>query len=179
MFSRELSLPGLFIFEPKVYQDERGYFFESWRHDVLEKACGAVRFVQENESKSKKGVFRGFHYQLPPKAQAKWVRVVQGKALDVVIDIRKGSKTFGLVEKVELSEENKKSFFIPVGFAHGFLTLSETCIFQYKVTQYFDSELDRSLSIDSVPVDWPLSRDDILLSPKDLKSPKLDPRVAF
>ena len=179
MISKELSIGGLYLFEPRVFEDERGYFFEAWRQDIFEKACGSLDFVQDNESKSSKGVFRGFHFQKAPQAQAKLVRVVQGKALDIVIDIRKGSKTFGQTEAVELSAENKRSFFIPEGFAHGFLTLSDTCIFQYKVSNYFNADLDQSLSIDSVDFKWPIDRSNLSLSPKDLRAPLLDPSHAF
>ena len=170
------SIPDVFIIEPTVHSDERGYFAETFRHDKLEDALGyKVNFVQDNESKSSKGVLRGLHFQLAPHAQSKLVRVIEGHVLDVSVDIRKGSPTFGQHVAVVLSGDNKKQLFIPRGFAHGFLVLSDTATFAYKVDNYYSSECDRGLAFDDarLNIDWLLDNTQLLLSDKDTKQPTL------
>ena len=157
------------IIEPKVFEDERGFFFESFNHKKFEEAIGrSVTFVQDNHSKSSKGVLRGLHYQLPPHAQGKLVRVVQGEVFDVAVDIRKSSLTFGKWVGETLSAENKKQLWIPEGFAHGFLTLSETAEFLYKATDYYSKEDERSILWDdpSISIDW-ITNISPLVSSKD------------
>jgi dTDP-4-dehydrorhamnose 3,5-epimerase len=157
------------IIEPRVFEDERGYFFESFNEkSFLEKVC-KTKFVQDNESKSSKGVLRGLHYQLPPYAQSKLVRVVKGEVYDVAVDIRKGSPTFGKYVGVLLSEDNKKQFFIPRGFAHGFLVLSEEAIFSYKCDNFYNTESERSIIYNDgdLNIDWDIYTDKYLLSDKD------------
>ena len=171
----ETEIEGVFILEPRVFGDDRGYFFESFslKH-FEEKVCKTV-FVQDNESKSKYGVLRGLHYQLPPYTQAKLVRVVKGRVLDVAVDIRKGSPTFGKYVAVELSEENKLQFFLPKGFAHGFAVLSEEAIFQYKCDEYYAPDYEGAICFDDpdLGIDWRLPLEDIILSEKDKKHPRL------
>jgi dTDP-4-dehydrorhamnose 3,5-epimerase len=170
------SIPDLILIEPEVHGDNRGYFVETFRQDRLERFLGyKVNFVQDNESKSGKGVLRGLHFQLPPYAQTKLVRVIDGSVLDVAVDIRMGSPTFGKHVAVVLSGENKKQFFIPRGFAHGFVVLSETATFAYKVDNYYSPECDRGLAYNDVDlaIDWQLPVSNLLLSDKDLKQPKL------
>jgi dTDP-4-dehydrorhamnose 3,5-epimerase len=170
------NIPDVVIVEPVVHGDERGYFVETFRQDKLEDFLGfKINFCQDNESKSKKGVLRGLHYQLHPKAQTKLVRVIQGKVLDVAVDIRKGSPTFGNYVSVELSDKNKRQLFIPRGFAHGFLVTSVEAIFVYKVDNYYAPEYDRSIRFDDpdINIKWPLSKDKILVSEKDKKAPFL------
>ena len=153
----DTKIPDVKIIEPTVFEDERGFFFESFNHKKFEEAIGReVSFVQDNHSKSVKGVLRGLHYQLPPHAQGKLVRVVQGEVFDVAVDIRKSSPTFGHWVAEVLSAENKKQLWIPEGFAHGFLVLSETAEFLYKTTDYYASENERSIRWDdlSINVDW-------------------------
>ena len=162
------------LIKPKVHGDERGYFIETFRQDKFEAALGyAVNFVQDNESKSTKGVLRGLHYQLAPHAQSKLVRVIEGAVLDVAVDIRSGSPTYGQHVAVELSADNKHQLFIPRGFAHGFLVLSETAIFAYKVDNYYSPECDRGLAFDDaeLAIDWRLPTDSLQLSVKDTKQP--------
>jgi dTDP-4-dehydrorhamnose 3,5-epimerase len=171
------KIPDVFVIEPLVHGDHRGYFAETYRQDKLEEALGyKVNFVQDNESKSTKGVFRGLHFQLAPHAQTKLVRVIEGKVLDVAVDIRSGSPTYGQHVAVELSEDNKKQLFVPRGFAHGFLVLSETATFAYKVDNYYSPECDRGLAFDDpeLNIDWQFTKDELLLSEKDLKQPKLE-----
>ena len=165
------SIPDVVLCEPLVHGDERGYFFESFREDKLNAFLGfSVKFVQDNESLSSKGVLRGLHYQLPPYAQSKLVRVIEGEVLDVAVDIRRGSKTFGQHVAVILSGENKKQLFIPRGFAHGFVVLSESAKFSYKVDNYYSPECDRGIAFDSssLAIDWQLARDELLISSKDM-----------
>lgn len=162
------AIPDVLIFEPKVFGDERGFFFESFNHKLFEEAVGyPVSFVQDNHSKSSKGVLRGLHYQLSPHAQGKLVRCVAGEVFDVAVDIRKSSTTFGHWVGVHLSGENKRQLWIPEGFAHGFVTLSETAEFLYKTTNYYHPESDRSLfwKDPDLSIDWPL--DEPILSKKD------------
>ncbi len=170
------EIPDIVIIEPKVHGDQRGYFVETYRQDKLEEFLGFnVAFCQDNESKSKKGVLRGLHYQLPPHAQTKLVRVIKGRVLDIAVDIRQGSPTFGKYVAVELSEENKKQLFVPRGFAHGFLVLEDNTIFAYKVDSYYSPECDRGIAYDDadIGIRWPLSKERLLLSEKDTKQPKL------
>lgn len=164
------SIPDVVLIEPVVHGDARGYFVETFRQDVFEKAIGyKVDFIQDNESKSSKGVLRGLHFQLPPFAQSKLVRVIEGEVLDVAVDIRTGSPTFGQHVAVKLSGENKAQLFIPRGFAHGFVVLSDTAIFSYKVDNYYSAESDRGLAFDdkALDIDWLLSSEELVLSEKD------------
>ncbi|MGU5559426.1 dTDP-4-dehydrorhamnose 3,5-epimerase [Aeromonas caviae] len=162
------ALPDVLIFEPKVFGDERGFFFESFNHQLFEEAVGyPVAFVQDNHSKSSKGVLRGLHYQLPPHAQGKLVRCVAGEVFDVAVDIRKSSPTFGQWVGVHLSAENKRQLWIPEGFAHGFVTLSETAEFLYKTTDYYNRESEGSICWNDpdINIEWPV--EGALLSEKD------------
>lgn len=170
------EIEDVIIVEPKVHGDNRGYFLESFRQDKLEDFLGyRVDFCQDNESKSMKGVLRGLHYQLPPYAQTKLVRVIQGRVLDVAVDIRKDSPTFGEHVGVELSAANKKQLFVPRGFAHGFVVLEEDTIFSYKVDSYYSSECDRGMAFDdpALNIDWLLPEPELILSEKDRRQPKL------
>ena len=171
----ETEIEGVFILEPRVCGDDRGYFFESFSLKHFEEKVSKTVFVQDNESKSKYGVLRGLHYQLPPYTQAKLVRVVKGRVLDVAVDIRKGSPTFGKYVAVELSEENKLQFFLPKGFAHGFAVLSEEAIFQYKCDEYYAPDYEGAICFDDpdLGIDWRLPLEDIILSEKDKKHPRL------
>ncbi|WP_434429002.1 dTDP-4-dehydrorhamnose 3,5-epimerase [Aeromonas veronii] len=159
------AIPDVLIFEPKVFGDERGFFFESFNHKLFEEAVGyPVTFVQDNHSKSSKGVLRGLHYQLPPHAQGKLVRCVVGEVFDVAVDIRKNSPTFGQWIGVHLSAENKRQLWIPEGFAHGFLTLSETVEFVYKATSYYLPSAERCIKWNdsSIAIEWPLKTEPVL-----------------
>ena len=169
------------IIEPKVFGDERGYFMESYRKDFFDKNVGEIEFIQDNESKSKKGVLRGLHYQLPPFAQSKLVRVIKGSVVDVAVDIRKTSPTFGKYVSVELSDENKRQLFIPRGFAHGFLVLSDEAIFTYKVDNYYAREYDRGIKFDDpdIGIDWNFPKEEILVSDKDKNAPFLKEAEVF
>jgi len=169
-----LKIPDVILCEPQVFGDERGYFIEAFRKDKLDKFLGySINFCQDNESKSSFGVLRGLHYQLAPHAQTKLVRVIQGSVLDVAVDIRKGSSTFGKHVSVELSEENKKQLLVPRGFAHGFVVLSKEAIFAYKVDNYYVPDCDRGIAFNdsSLGIDWKINRDELQLSAKDLKQP--------
>ena len=171
------EIEDVIMIEPKVFGDDRGYFVETFRADKLEEFLGyKINFCQDNESKSKKGVLRGLHYQLAPFAQTKLVRVIKGKVLDVAVDIRVGSPTFGKYVAVELSEENKRQLLIPRGFAHGFLVLEDDTVFAYKVDNYYSPESDRGIlfSDESLGIDWKLSEDELLLSDKDRVQPNLN-----
>ncbi len=171
------AILDVIIIEPKVYGDERGYFVETFREDKLEVFLGyKINFCQDNESKSSKGVLRGLHYQLHPSAQTKLVRVIKGRVLDVAVDIRKGSPTFGKYVAVELNEENKKQLLVPRGFAHGFVVLEDDTIFAYKVDNYYSPENDRGIAFDdeSLKIDWIFPKDKLLLSAKDKLQPKLN-----
>ena len=167
------SIEGLVIIEPTVFGDNRGYFLESYNKKKFEEAIGKVSFVQDNESKSSKGVLRGLHFQKPPYAQAKLVRCIEGKVLDVSVDIREGSETFGQHITVELSGENKKQVFIPRGFAHGFLVLSESAIFAYKVDNSYAPTHDAGIRWDDslLNIQWGVSESEVLVSEKDAKLP--------
>lgn len=169
MKATRLEIPEVILFEPKVFGDERGFFYESFNQQTFNQLTGLnVQFVQDNHSKSQKGVLRGLHYQLPPKAQGKLVRVVQGEVFDVAVDIRKNSPTFGQWVSAILSAENKQQLWIPEGFAHGFLTLSETAEFLYKTTDYYAPEMERCIVWDDtlIAVTWPML-DALILSEKD------------
>jgi len=164
------------ICEPRVHGDDRGYFVETFREDKLEKFLGyKINFCQDNESKSSKGVLRGLHYQLPPFAQTKLVRVIQGRVLDVAVDIRKGSPTFGQHVAVELSAENKRQLLVPRGFAHAFVVLEDDTVFAYKVDNYYSPECDRGIlfSDEALGIDWILNSNELNLSAKDKVQPKL------
>jgi len=169
-----LDIPDVIFCEPQVFGDERGYFIEAFRKDKLDKFLGyKINFCQDNESKSSFGVLRGLHYQLAPHAQSKLVRVISGAVLDVAVDIRKGSPYFGKHVAVELSEENKKQLFVPRGFAHGFVVLSEEAVFSYKVDNYYHPESDRGIAFNdkSLGIDWKLNSNELKLSEKDIKQP--------
>lgn len=169
---RQLSIPDVIVFEPKVFGDDRGFFFESFNQKVFEEAAGLKRaFVQDNHSKSQRGVLRGLHYQLPPKAQGKLVRVVQGEVFDVAVDIRKSSPTFGQWVGEMLSAENKKQLWIPEGFAHGFVTISEAAEFLYKTTEFYAPSHERCITWNDamLNVDWHLNNITPRLSAKDLQ----------
>jgi len=165
------DIEGVVIIEPRVFEDSRGYFFESFSQREFEEKVRKINFVQDNESMSSYGVMRGLHFQRPPYAQSKLVRCVKGKVLDVAVDIRKGSPTYGKYVAVELSEENHRQFFIPRGFAHGFAVLSETAVFQYKCDNFYAPEADGGISIqdDSLGIDWQIPADKAVLSGKDMK----------
>lgn len=168
------SIPDVIIIDPSVHGDERGYFAETFRSDKLNDFLGfTIPFCQDNESKSSYGVLRGLHYQLPPHAQTKLVRVIEGEVLDVAVDIREGSPTFGHHVAVRLSGENKRQMLIPRGFAHGFVVLSETCTFAYKVDNYYSLECDRGIAFNdpALAIDWIVSHDKLHLSTKDTKQP--------
>lgn len=171
----QTSIPDVVIIEPKLWNDPRGYFFESYRDDLFQQHIGKIDWVQDNESYSSYGTLRGLHYQLAPHAQSKLVRVVQGKVLDVAVDIRQSSPTFGQHVAVELSADNKRQLFIPRGFAHGFVVLSETAIFQYKVDNYYNKDCDRGIAFNdpALGIDWQIDLAQVQLSDKDSKQPLL------
>lgn len=165
------EIPDVLIIEPKVFGDKRGYFFESWSQKDFDEQVRPVKFVQDNESMSSYGVMRGLHFQRLPYTQSKLVRCVKGSVLDVAVDIRKGSPTYGQHVAVELTEDNHRQFFVPRGFAHGFAVLSETAVFQYKCDEFYHPEADGGISIldDSLGIDWKIPTDKALLSEKDTK----------
>lgn len=169
------EIKGVVIIEPKVFVDDRGYFFESFSQQKFSSEVDEVKFVQDNESKSMYGVLRGLHFQKPPFAQAKLVRVVKGCILDVAVDIRKDSPTFGKYMSIELSEENKLQLFIPQGFAHGFVVLTNDTIVQYKCDEYYHPESEGAIVWNDphINIDWKLPLSDIILSDKDRNSPLL------
>ena len=168
-------LDGVVVIEPRLFEDARGYFFESFSQREFDEKIGKVVFVQDNESKSSYGVMRGLHFQRPPFTQSKFVRCVKGAVLDVAVDIRKGSPTYGQHVAVELTEENHRQIFIPKGFAHGFAVLSETAVFQYKCDEFYHPEADGGISIldDSLRIYWKIPMDQAILSEKDTKHPLL------
>ena len=171
------KIEDVIIIEPKVHGDHRGYFVETFVSNKLEEFLGyKINFCQDNESKSSKGVLRGLHYQLPPHAQTKLVRVIQGRVLDVAVDIRKNSPTFGQYVAVELSSDNKKQLLVPRGFAHGFVVLEDDTIFAYKVDNYYSPECDRGIAFNdpALNIDWMLKTEELKLSAKDTKQPKLN-----
>ena len=170
------KIEDVIIIEPAVHGDHRGYFVETFRADKLEEFLGyKINFCQDNESKSSRGVLRGLHYQLPPNAQTKLVRVIEGKVLDVAVDIRKNSPTFGQHIAVELSAENKRQLLVPRGFAHGFVVLEDDTVFAYKVDSYYSPECDRGIAFDDedLNINWQLNHDELKLSDKDTKQPLL------
>lgn len=166
----ETSIPGVVIIEPRIFKDARGYFFESYSKKEFDEKVRPIDFVQDNESCSTYGVMRGLHFQRPPFAQSKLVRCVKGRVLDVVVDIRKGSPTYGRHVAVELTEDNHRQFFIPRGFAHGFAVLSDIAVFQYKCDNYYHPEADGGISIqdESLGIDWLIDPTKAILSEKDL-----------
>ena len=179
---RPLSIPDILLIEPKVFRDERGFFFESFNRADFEKGTNiSPIFVQENHSRSIKGVLRGLHYQLPPKAQDKLLRVVKGEIFDVAVDIRRGSSTFGKWIGETLSEKNKKQIWIPKGFAHGFLVLSEIAEVIYKTTDYYAPQYERCICWDDhkLSIDWRLNEESLLLSKKDKKGELLKNSEVF
>ena len=177
----ETKIKGVFIIEPKVFQDARGYFMEAWKQAEFDEHVGRTVFIQDNESKSSFGVLRGLHYQKGDASQAKLVRVIKGKVLDVAVDIRKSSPTFGQHVMVELSEENKRQFFIPRGFAHGFLVLSDEAIFTYKVDNPYAPQCDAGIRWNDpdLGIEWPIDPAKVLTSEKDLKQPLLKDAEVF
>ena len=177
----ESTIKGVYVIEPKVFNDARGYFFEAWKQAEFESHIGQVNFIQDNESKSSYGVLRGLHYQKAEFAQAKLVRVIKGRVLDVAVDIRKSSPTFGQHVMVELSEDNKRQFFIPRGFAHGFLVLSDEAIFTYKVDNVYAPQAQAGVCWNDpeLAIEWPIDPNDVLTSEKDLQQPLLKDAVLF
>lgn len=175
------NIDGVYIIEPRVFLDQRGYFFEAWKQKEFNEHIGPIDFIQDNESKSSYGVLRGLHYQKGEYAQSKLVRVIKGKVIDVAVDIRKSSPTFGQHVMVELSEENKRQFFIPKGFAHGFLVLSKEAVFTYKVDNVYapQSEAGIRWNDPDLGIKWPIDSKDILTSEKDLNQPYMKDAVYF
>lgn len=169
------DIQGVVIVEPKVFGDHRGYFFESFSEKDFAEAVGEVKFVQDNESKSSYGVLRGLHFQKPPHAQAKLVRVVKGRVFDVAVDLRKGSPTFGKHVAVELTEEDHRQLFIPRGFAHGFVVLSDEAVFQYKCDNYYAPQSEGSVlwNDPDIGIEWGIPSEDVMLSEKDRNAPLL------
>jgi len=173
----ETKLEGCFVLEPTIFQDKRGYFFESFNEERFNSLINnKVTFVQDNESFSSKGVLRGLHYQVGKHAQAKLVRVIKGKVLDVAIDIRVNSKTFGQHVAVELTEDNKKQLFVPRGFAHGFIVLSDTAIFSYKCDNFYNKDAEGGIIYNDpkLGIDWQLPENELLVSEKDVVLPTLE-----
>ena len=172
----ETHLPGLILIEPRVFEDSRGYFFESFHRERYAEQGINVPFIQDNESKSERGVVRGLHYQLNPYAQAKLVRVVEGSVYDVAVDLRKGSPTFGQWYGVELSGKTKKQLFIPRGFAHGFSVLTDTAVFSYKCDNFYHRDSERSIHFDDpkLAIDWQVEKPDWIVSEKDRSAPMFD-----
>lgn len=170
------DIEGVVIIKPRIFNDARGYFFESFSQREFEEKVGNIRFVQDNESKSSYGVMRGLHFQKPPHSQSKLVRCVKGRVLDVAVDIRKDSPTFGKHVAVELSEENHLQFFIPKGFAHGFAVLSDEAVFQYKCDEFYAPESEGGIQLmdESLGIDWKIPLDKAILSDKDRLYPNLN-----
>lgn len=177
----QTEIEGVWLIEPKFFSDERGYFMEAFKKEEFEKNIGAVNFVQDNESKSSFGVLRGLHYQKGEFSQAKLVRVIKGEVLDVAVDLRQSSPTFGKCVSVILSEKNKIQFFIPRGFAHGFAVLSEEAIFTYKVDNTYAPQAEASIVYNdkTLGIDWPLTESQMLLSPKDKQGVSFKDAVYF
>ena len=175
------EIDGVWIIQPKVFNDARGYFFEAWKKEEFEQHVGRVDFIQDNESKSSQGVLRGLHYQKGDSSQAKLVRVIKGRVVDVAVDIRRNSPTFGKYVMVELSDENKRQFFIPRGFAHGFLVLSDEAVFTYKVDNPYAPQSEASIRYDDpdIAINWPIDAKDILTSAKDLNALSLKDAELF
>jgi dTDP-4-dehydrorhamnose 3,5-epimerase len=177
----QTEIEGVFIIEPKVFKDSRGYFMEAWKQEEFNEHVGKTNFIQDNESKSSFGVLRGLHYQKGSLSQAKLVRVIKGRVLDVAVDIRKSSPTFGKHVKIELSEENKRQLFIPRGFAHGFLVLSDEAIFTYKVDNPYAPQAEAGIRWDdpALAIEWPIDFSQVLTSEKDLKHPLIKDAELF
>ena len=175
------EIDGVWIIQPRVFNDARGYFFEAWKKEEFEQHVGRVDFIQDNESKSSYGVLRGLHYQKGDSSQAKLVRVIKGRVVDVAVDIRRNSPTFGKYVMVELSDENKRQFFIPRGFAHGFLVLSDEAVFTYKVDNPYAPQSEASIRFDDpdIAINWPIDAKDILTSAKDLNALSLKDAELF
>ncbi|MDD6803029.1 MAG: dTDP-4-dehydrorhamnose 3,5-epimerase [Prevotellaceae bacterium] len=175
------EIDGVWIIQPKVFNDARGYFFEAWKKEEFEQHVGRVDFIQDNESKSSYGVLRGLHYQKGDFSQAKLVRVIKGRVVDVAVDIRRNSPTFGKHVMVELSDENKRQFFIPRGFAHGFLVLSDEAVFTYKVDNPYAPQSEASIRFDDpdLAIQWPIDANDVLTSAKDLDALSLKDAELF
>ena len=175
------EIDGVWIIQPKVFNDARGYFFEAWKKEEFEQHVGRVDFIQDNESKSSYGVLRGLHYQKGDSSQAKLVRVIKGRVVDVAVDIRRNSPTFGKYVMVELSDENKRQFFIPRGFAHGFLVLSDEAVFTYKVDNPYAPQSEARIRYDDpdIAINWPIDAKDILTSAKDLNALSLKDAELF
>ena len=172
---KKTDIEGVYVIEPRVFNDSRGYFFEAWKKEEFEQNIGPVSFIQDNESKSSYGVLRGLHYQKGSLSQAKLVRVIKGRVLDVAVDIRKSSPTFGKYVAVELSEDNKRQFFISRGFAHGFLVLSDEAIFTYKVDNVYAPQAEAGIRWNDpdVGIQWPIDLSLVKTSEKDLNQPYL------
>jgi len=170
------SIEGLVIIQPKVFEDERGYFMESYKENFIKENFPDIHFIQDNESKSSYGVLRGLHFQRPPFEQTKLVRVIEGEVLDVAVDLRKKSSTYGKWESIILSGENKKQFLIPKGFAHGFVVLSMEAIFSYKVDNYYAPEYDSGIRYNdtSLDIDWKINTEKLIISTKDKELKTLD-----
>ena len=177
----ETEIKGVYVIEPRVFNDARGYFMEAWKQEEFNANVGRVDFIQDNESKSSYGVLRGLHYQKGDASQAKLVRVIKGRVVDVAVDIRRGSPTFGKHVMVELSEDNKRQFFIPRGFAHGFLVLSDEAVFTYKVDNPYAPQADAGIRWNDpdLGIEWPIDPKEVVTSEKDLKQPLLKDAVVF
>ena len=178
---KETEIKGVYVIEPRVFNDARGYFMEAWKQEEFNAHVGRVEFIQDNESKSSYGVLRGLHYQKGDASQAKLVRVIKGKVVDVAVDIRRSSPTFGKHVMVELSEDNKRQFFIPRGFAHGFLVLSDEAVFTYKVDNPYAPQQDAGIRWNDpeLGIEWPIDPKEVITSEKDLKQPLLKDAVVF
>ncbi len=170
------DFPGLVVFEPAIFKDDRGYFFESYNEKLFQKIGVEIKFVQDNQSHSKHGVLRGLHYQLNPYSQTKLVRVLKGNILDVVVDLRKGSPTFGKTYSIELSDENKKQLLVPKGFAHGFSVLSETADIMYKCDEFYNKESEAGIKYNDpfLNIDWQVAAEKINVSSKDAELPSFE-----
>ena len=181
MIFKETDIKGVYVIEPRVFNDARGYFFEAWKRDEFKDHIGDVEFIQDNESKSSYGVLRGLHYQKGEFSQAKLVRVIKGRVIDVAVDIRRSSPSFGKYVAAELSDENKRQLFIPRGFAHGFLVLSDEAIFTYKVDNVYAPKYEASIrwNDETIGIDWPISKEDVLTSEKDLRAASLSEAEIF
>lgn len=177
----ETEIQGVYVLEPRVFQDARGYFMETWNQADFDKHIGKVTFIQDNESKSSYGVLRGLHYQKGEFSQAKLVRVIKGRVLDVAVDIRRSSPTFGKYVLAELSEENKRQLFIPRGFAHGFLVLSEEAVFTYKVDNVYAPQAEAGIkwNDEDIAIEWPIDPKDLILSEKDTRALSLKEAEVF
>jgi len=173
----ETNIEGCFVIEPNIFKDKRGFFLETFNQNLFSKiAKQKIDFVQDNESFSSKGVLRGLHYQEGKHAQAKLIRVIKGEVLDITVDLRKDSKTFGSYASIILSEENKKLLFVPRGFAHGFIVLSDTAIFSYKCDNYYNEESEKGIIFNDpiLNIDWQLPKEEFIISEKDMVLPKFD-----